>query len=132
MKYDDNIDMDTIVLEVNGERDILEYQRSLAEASLLGIDYVFFCCVWGKDEKKLQEMYKTLWYNCQSLNIIPLSGMFGYREEIFGEPMIGKADDEMSLLTSFHELIPFNYYKTSKNKTVDENSIDKVLTKIKQ
>lgn len=130
MKNDYNKYIDTIVLEVSGERDIVKYQKSLVEASLLGINRIMFCCVWGNDEKKGEEIFNKLVSNCKSLNIIPVSDVFGYEEEMFGETMIGKTDESGHLI-SFGKLISFDDYKISKGKFVEESSIDKVLTKIK-
>lgn len=130
MKKETTKNKNVLVLEISGENGNLEnYQKSLCEASLLGIVKLMFCCIWDNDQDKGAEIFNNLLENCETLNITPMSTVAGYTGEMFHGPMIGKMD-ELGNLTSFSDLIPFNEYKDSKGMVIEEEQVSKVLAKI--
>lgn len=63
-----------LVLEINGKKNVIEYQKKLYEASVLGISHVMFLIVLDdikKHQDNINSMRQTLYETCKILKIKP-------------------------------------------------------------
>lgn len=124
---------DVLVLEID-EKDgvVASYQRTLYEASLLGIDKVKFICVWSEEENPKRErgedIFPKITKTCEILNINPCDNVTGYYGKMYDGPMMGKITEkgyfEFSSISG-----TFEDYKNSIDSLPTRERVGKILAK---
>ena len=105
-----------LLLEINGKKNILEYQKNLYEAAILGINHVMFLIVLDDCERhvdNINSMYELLYKTCAILEIEPTKSV----ATVYGSSFIGNCVGTLNKngnVKSLFNLPKFSNYKRRK------------------
>lgn len=128
--------IDTLILEIDVDHGVVgEYQRTLYEASIMGIKHVLFAPLFSNDEtgekSRGEDMSLKIMNTCEVLEIQPLPIQISYEGSIYDGPMVGQVNDHGTIKSIMpYDLQSFEEYKKGQpNLIKNRDSVGKVLSK---
>ncbi len=124
-----------LVLEINGKKKLINYQKTLYEASVLGISHVMFLVVFDHSEKHsetIRAMVDSIIKSCDLLKIKPIQTYAQvYESESFMKNSVGTMDNYGSIKTMVGIPTFANYKrkKVNQEKIKNAETFDKVYAK---
>lgn len=129
MSKDENV----LVLEINGKKDVLEYQQTLYEAAVLGISHVMFIISLDNSENhrdNVMSMQEPLMKTCKILGIKPNKTTVTVYGSFIGNS-IGtmKENGNISGLSNLPKFSNYKRRKENSEKLAIADSFEKVYSK---
>lgn len=128
----DNTDAQDTLLLVIKESDgvIAEYQRQLYEASLLGIERVYYCLCFDLNEnRRLDDALEKLKMVCDILNMEVLDRMITIWNSSMVDSRIVKTNSDGIICSVFGTEYFSKYKETNIGKLQDRERVGKVMAK---
>lgn len=128
-----NKENNVLVLEVNGKKSVLEYQKALYEAAVLGISHVMFILVLDDSEKhenNINSMREPLYKTCDILGIEPTKSTVTVYGSLIGTS-VGTINENGNIksLSNLPKFSNFKRRKENSEKLKNMESFEKVYMK---
>lgn len=122
-----------LVLEINGRKKVLDYQKTLYEAAVLGISHVMFIITLDRIEKydeNINSMCDILSKTCEVLGIEPTNSTATVYGSFIGNS-VGTMNENGEIQT-FCDLPKFSNYrrrKASRERLITAEKFEKIYSK---
>ncbi len=124
-----------LVLEINGKKNIIEYQRKLYEASVLGISHVMFLIVLDdikRHQDNINSMQQILYETCKILKIKPSTSVATvYGEGSFIGTSVGTLNENGNIykLSNLPKFSNYKRRKSNQGRLATAEEFEKVYSK---